>query len=77
VYMTCLPGEKWARTGKVDHDVTRVVAGIANTALAPELAAAETVRILRILSVEAPAQGGSVHILRITAPQTKRTNPRA
>ena len=77
VYMTCLPGEQWARTGKVDHDVTRVVAGIANTALAPELAAAETVRILRILSVEAPAQGGSVHILRITAPQTKRTNPRA
>ena len=37
VYMTCPHGERWGRAGTVDHDVTRVVAGIARTALAPAL----------------------------------------
>ena len=47
VYMTCPGGERWARTGAVDHDITRVVAGIANTALAPGLGAENALRILR------------------------------
>jgi ethanolamine ammonia-lyase large subunit len=47
VYITCPEGEKWARAGAVDHDITRVVAGIADEALAPRLGAGSTVRILR------------------------------
>ena len=47
VYMTCPTGALWARSGKVDHDITRVVAGIANTALQPDLAADNAARILR------------------------------
>ena len=49
VYMTCPHGERWGRAGTVDHDVTRVVAGIARTALAPALGAETAVRILRAL----------------------------
>jgi len=47
VYMTCPSGERWGTPGKVDHDVTRVVAGIATTALAPDPAAERAVRIFR------------------------------
>jgi ethanolamine ammonia-lyase large subunit len=47
VYITCPEGEKWGRPGAVDHDITRVVAGIADEALAPRLGAGSTVRILR------------------------------
>ncbi len=47
VYMTCPDGAKWGREGTVDHDITRVVAGIADEALAPRLGAEGTVRILR------------------------------
>ena len=47
VYMTCPAGEKWGREGTVDHDITRVVAGIADEALAPRRGAESTVRILR------------------------------
>lgn len=46
VYITCPQGRLWEQPGKVDHDITRVVAGIAQTALIPEKAAAETVSIL-------------------------------
>lgn len=46
VYITCPEGRIWGQPDKVDHDITRVVAGIARTALAPEKAAAETVSIL-------------------------------
>jgi len=53
VYMTCPTGADWARRGKIDHDVTRVVAGIANTALAPTLAADAAVRVLREMRGEA------------------------
>jgi ethanolamine ammonia-lyase large subunit len=53
VYMTCPTGADWARRGKIDHDVTRVVAGIANTALAPRLAADAAVRVLREMRGEA------------------------
>ncbi len=47
VYMTCPDGERWGRAGGVDHDITRVVAGIADEALAPGLGAENTIRILR------------------------------
>jgi ethanolamine ammonia-lyase large subunit len=43
-YMTCPPGNIWSN-GKVDHDRTRVVAGIANTALHPLIAADEASNI--------------------------------
>ena len=44
--MTCPDGERWGRVGRVDHDITRVVAGIADEALAPKLGAGTTARIL-------------------------------
>lgn len=47
VYMTCPDGERWGRAGAVDHDITRVVAGIADQALAPKLGAETAARILR------------------------------
>lgn len=43
-YMTCTSGDVWA-SGKVDHDRTQVVAGIANTAFAPMQAADEAAKI--------------------------------
>ncbi|OYW17963.1 MAG: ethanolamine ammonia-lyase, partial [Planctomycetales bacterium 12-60-4] len=46
VYLTAPQGIVWGTPGKVDHNLTRVVAGIANTALAPRLAADEVVRLL-------------------------------
>ncbi|MDX1383016.1 MAG: ethanolamine ammonia-lyase subunit EutB [Thermoanaerobaculia bacterium] len=47
VYVTAPPVATWARTGTADHNITRVVSGIADTALEPDAAAAETVEILR------------------------------
>ncbi len=49
VYLTAPQGTLWGDAGKVDHNLTRVVAGIANTALAPKLAAVEVTRLLRTL----------------------------
>ena len=46
VYITCPTGARWGRKGGVDHDATRVVAGIARTALDPRLGAEATLRIL-------------------------------
>lgn len=43
-YMTCPSGDIW-KSGKVDHDRTSVVAGIANTALTPIRAAEEAAKI--------------------------------
>jgi ethanolamine ammonia-lyase large subunit len=45
VYITFPDGQKWG-AGTVDHDVTRVVAGIAKTALDPRLGAEASVRVL-------------------------------
>lgn len=45
-YITAPAGDVWATPGKVDHNITRVVSGIANTALKPVAGATETVRIL-------------------------------
>lgn len=40
--------------GEVDHNIMKVVSGIANTALAPEAGAIEAVRILRQTDVHTP-----------------------
>ena len=45
-YITAPEGSAWTRRGTVDHNITRVVSGIATTALVPLLAADEVVRIL-------------------------------
>jgi ethanolamine ammonia-lyase large subunit len=50
VYITAAPVATWAQTGRVDHNITRVVSGIADTSLAPRRAATETVRLLRELT---------------------------
>jgi len=36
----------WNVEGKIDHDITRVISGISDTALHPKDAAKETLRIL-------------------------------
>lgn len=46
VYMTDADGSIWSTPGSADHDITRVVAGIAATARDPAAAADEAVRIL-------------------------------
>ena len=46
VYMTLARGTVWGSTGTVDHDITRVVSGIADSALKPELAVQHIGRIL-------------------------------
>jgi ethanolamine ammonia-lyase large subunit len=45
-YVTSPPARLWARPGAVDHNITRVVAGISDTSLRPEAAAVEVVRLL-------------------------------
>jgi len=52
VYITSPKAKKWARK-TVDHDITRVVSGIADTALPPREAAAETVAILKEMAGKA------------------------
>lgn len=44
-YLTA-PGAGVWKKGGIDHDITRVVSGIADTALKPEIAARETVKII-------------------------------
>jgi ethanolamine ammonia-lyase large subunit len=46
VYVTCRRGDEWAVAGGTDHQHTRVVAGIATTALDPRIAAADVLRVL-------------------------------
>lgn len=46
VYITSASGATWGTTNKIDHNITKVVSGIALTALPPVEGAAETVRIL-------------------------------
>ena len=46
VYMTRSPVRTWAQAGVTDHNITKVVSGIADTALDPVTAAEDTVRIL-------------------------------
>ncbi|WP_298864351.1 ethanolamine ammonia-lyase subunit EutB [uncultured Gimesia sp.] len=47
VYMTSPPGSVWGQADQVDHNITKVVSGIAVTALKPDKAANDTVRILQ------------------------------
>lgn len=53
-YMTAPTGGVWAELDKVDHNITRVVSGIANTALKPAVGANDSVRILKTM-IEADA----------------------
>jgi ethanolamine ammonia-lyase large subunit len=46
VYITVATVSDWHVEGKIDHDVTRVISGISDTALQPKEAAKETLRIL-------------------------------
>ena len=46
VYATRQPGDVWSTPGAIDHNLTRVVAGIATTALAPPRAAEEVARLV-------------------------------
>lgn len=46
VYITVAKGSDWFVEGKIDHDVTRVISGISDTALNPKDAAKDTLRIL-------------------------------
>ncbi len=49
-YITAPPASVWGELGKVDHNLTKVVSGIADTALTPAQAAAETVLLLETLT---------------------------
>lgn len=46
VYMTQADGKVWSEPGKVDHNLTKVISGIANTALAPRLGAQQAGTLL-------------------------------
>lgn len=50
VYITAPPAGVWATPGQVDHDLTKVIAGIADTSLDPALAATQTVELLQQLA---------------------------
>ncbi len=49
-YITAAAAVVWATPGAIDHPLTRVLSGISDTACAPALAAAETVKLLRELA---------------------------
>lgn len=49
-YITAPPASVWSELGKVDHNLTKVVSGIADTALPPAQAAADTVLLLETLT---------------------------
>ncbi len=51
-YLTAANAKLWSQRGKVDHDISRVVSGISDTALKPELAAKETANIFDSLFKE-------------------------
>ncbi|GAA0879672.1 ethanolamine ammonia-lyase [Algoriphagus jejuensis] len=48
-YITAAPVALWAKKGSVDHDITRVVSGISDTSLLPQLAAEEVAEIFDAL----------------------------
>ena len=49
VYITTAAGATWREPDKVDHNITKVVSGVATTAVSPVKAADDTVRILKSL----------------------------
>ncbi|NBD10768.1 ethanolamine ammonia-lyase subunit EutB [Corallococcus silvisoli] len=52
-YLTAPAASTWARPGAVDHDRTRLIAGISDTSVRPEDAAHEAVRIIAELAENA------------------------
>ena len=46
VYITAASATKWSSRGKVDHDITRVISGISDTAYLPKKAALEVASIV-------------------------------
>jgi ethanolamine ammonia-lyase large subunit len=50
IYITAPQGSVWAEAGKVDHNITKVVSGVATTALAPPDGAFQTVRVLKTIT---------------------------
>jgi ethanolamine ammonia-lyase large subunit len=46
VYITAPPGSVWGQDGRVDHNITKVVSGIALTALPPAQGVNETMKLL-------------------------------
>jgi len=48
-YLSAPPVSTWKVKGKLDHNLSKVVSGISDTSLKPELAARETVRLLKQL----------------------------
>ena len=48
-YITVAKQNDWAKTGFIDHDITRVVSGISDTALIPTRASKEVVSICKAL----------------------------
>ncbi len=49
IYITAPTGSAWGQEGKVDHNITKVVSGVATTALAPTDGADATLRVLHSL----------------------------
>lgn len=47
VYITAASANIWGQTGKVDHNITRVVSGISDTSLHPNLASKEVFKICK------------------------------
>ncbi|MGR3809346.1 ethanolamine ammonia-lyase subunit EutB [Jiulongibacter sp. NS-SX5] len=52
VYITVANAVTWNQKGNIDHDITRVVSGISDTALKPEEAAKTVLRIIKERKVE-------------------------
>jgi len=50
IYLTSADGVKWSIPSAVDHNITKVVSGIAVTALLPEAAAETAARLLRAMT---------------------------
>ncbi len=50
IYITAPTGDTWSQAGKVDDNITKVVSGVATTALAPTAGASQTVQILKTMA---------------------------
>ncbi|MGF1558479.1 MAG: ethanolamine ammonia-lyase subunit EutB [Flavobacteriaceae bacterium] len=48
-YLTVASANTWAKKGSVDHDISRVISGISDTALHPEQAVVDTLRVFKSL----------------------------
>jgi ethanolamine ammonia-lyase large subunit len=59
-YLTAPSARTWGQQGRVDHDITRLIAGISDTSVRPEAAAREAVRILAELAASARTEPPTV-----------------